>query len=78
MGFTACILCTVGHACPSVTLPESDCPAGYYAPIVGMVACLVCPAGSSCLTASAYPIVCDEGSYSQGGWVKCAPCPPGY
>lgn len=84
-----CIMCPVGHYCPSgnsshPTVSPLPCRPGTYNPLNGTgheFNCLLCTAGSSCpsIALDAPSDTCNEGHYCPNGTIfpNQYPCPPG-
>lgn len=69
---THCVLCEVGHYCPSSSNKPQPCAAGTYADIPGRITCTKCQAGSSCLNPALAPVPCGNGEYSIAGQSTCS------
>eukprot|EP00750_Incisomonas_marina_P016607 INCI19214.1.p1 GENE.INCI19214.1~~INCI19214.1.p1 ORF type:complete len:6126 (+),score=1170.25 INCI19214.1:309-18686(+) len=73
---TTCVSCPAGFACDGSDT-RVECGSGYYA-VGSAFNCSACPAGSSCATADAFPVVCQDGQYSEEGDPICHDCDPGF
>eukprot|EP00767_Chilomastix_cuspidata_P000870 gnl/Chilomastix_cuspidata/1248.p1 GENE.gnl/Chilomastix_cuspidata/1248~~gnl/Chilomastix_cuspidata/1248.p1 ORF type:complete len:6697 (-),score=752.02 gnl/Chilomastix_cuspidata/1248:22-17397(-) len=73
-----CLGCPPGTKFTSTSTACQSCGLGYYS-IYGQNTCQQCPAGFYCpLTENGYPIICEQGYYSDVQASECIVCPQGY